>query len=155
MALDIVLPPRDGIPVQLARVAEQAESAASQQRAWLVGMDGAKIELPSEVYLALRGVVRAMSQGQAVTIMVSDSTLTTQQAATLLGVSRPTVTKLLDRGEIPSTRPGRHRRVQLQDVLAYREQRRQTRLEGLAAMAEISQSMGLYDEADQAPIRRH
>jgi excisionase family DNA binding protein len=61
--------------------------------------------------------------------------LTTSQAADLLGVSRPTVIKLLDEGKIPYERIGTHRRIQLRDVLYFREERREEQYRALDEMA--------------------
>lgn len=52
--------------------------------------------------------------------MPGEELLTTQEAADLLGVSRPTLIRLLDAGQIPYARPNRHRRLRLADVVAYR-----------------------------------
>lgn len=61
----------------------------------------------------------ALQQGLAVTVSTHEASLTTQQAADVLGVSRPTLVRLLEHGRIPYEQPGRHRRVQLQDVLDF------------------------------------
>jgi excisionase family DNA binding protein len=91
----------------------------------------------------LRQVVEALQQGLAVTVAPQTQTLTTQQAADLLGVSRPTVIKLLDEGKIPFERTGTHRRILLRDLLAYREQRRADQY----AMLEAT-SVDVDDEGD-------
>lgn len=84
-----------------------------------------QVEIPGEVYRVLLQVIDAMSQGLAVTVMPESQRLTTQQAAELLGVTRPTLIRLLDAGKIPFERVGKHRRLFLHDVLDYREQRRE------------------------------
>ena len=68
---------------------------------------------------------------------------------------RPTFVKLLDAGEIPFTRPVRHRRVRLTDVLAFREYRRAERPAGLSELTRISEDLDLYDDVATAPLRRH
>jgi excisionase family DNA binding protein len=122
----------------LDRVPQASEPAV------LCGPDGTARTLPAEVYEALLVVVRALSEGKAVTVAPVNTTLTTQEAADLLGVSRPTFVKILDEGEIPFSRPGRHRRVLLTDVLAYQELRRAKRRSGLDRLVELTEGSGLY-----------
>jgi excisionase family DNA binding protein len=97
----------------------------------------------AELYRVLRQVVEALWQGFAVTVAPLAQALTTQQAADLLGVSRPTVIKLLDESRIPFERVGTHRRILLRDLLAYREQRRAEQYAALEATA-----VDLDDEQD-------
>jgi excisionase family DNA binding protein len=111
----------------------------------LVGVDeNDRVEVPAAVHRVLRQVVEALRAGKAVTVAPQNMTLTTQQAADLLGVSRPTVVRLIDNAELPAERTGTRRRLLLQDVLAYREQRRQRQYEALTATS------GDLDEDDPA-----
>lgn len=45
-----------------------------------------------------------------ITVVPQTQRLTTQEAADFLGISRPTLVKLLDQEKIPYQQPGRHRR---------------------------------------------
>ena len=102
----------------------------------LVGPDpGEQVEIPAEIYRVLHQVIEAMNQGLAVTVVPQSQTMTTQQAAELLGVSRPTLIRLLETDRIPYERVGSHRRVLLRDVLAYRDQRRAEQYRALEATA--------------------
>ena len=113
---------------------EAAGRVVPEPRYFLAGArPGDQVELPEEVYLALRKVVDAMRSGLAVSVVPQTTRLTTQQAADLLNVSRPTVVKLLDEGEIPFEKAGTHRRVLLADLLDYRDRRRERQYDMLAA----------------------
>lgn len=136
-----VLPPAE--PLQA--LAATLEGFGNEPATTLSGPNGECLVLPPEVFEVLRGVVEAMAQGQAVTIAPVHQRLTTQEAAELLGVSRPTVVKLLEAGEIPFEQPGRHRRVRLADVLAYRERSSTTRRAALDRMVEIADETDLYE----------
>jgi|SRR5690625_377282 len=109
----------------------------------LVTADGRTYPLPEELRDVLVYVGKALGDGQAVIVEPRRTVLSTQEAADLLGVSRPTLVKLLESGQIAFTKPGRHRRVQLEDVLDYQQRTRAHRREALAAMsAEASEDDG-------------
>lgn|SRR5659263_407145 len=96
---------------------------------------GDQVQLPAEMYKLLLQVVSAMQAGLAVTVAPLSQTLTTQQAADLLGISRPTLVRLLDEGHIRYERINSHRRLLLRDVLDFCEQRRRAQYEALEAMS--------------------
>jgi excisionase family DNA binding protein len=114
-------------------------------RATLIGPDGTRLELPGEVFELLRVVVATLAQGLAITVAPHHTVLSTSEAAQLLGVSRPTLVRLLESGEIPYDRPGRHRRVRLADLLAYQQRSHRRRSALLDQMVADSEEAGLYD----------
>ena len=110
---------------------------------------GDHASLPDPVREILINVVGAMRRGQAITIAPRAQRLTTQEAADLLGVSRPTLVKLLEDGRIPYETPGRHRRIKLVDLLTYQALRRGERQRLLGEMTEETQELGLYDQSSE------
>lgn len=75
--------------------------------------------LTPELADVLFKVADQLSRGKAIFVAPYDTKLTTQDAADYLGISRPTLVKLLEQGDIPFTRVGRHRRVMLSDLQHY------------------------------------
>lgn len=144
------------LPAQDSAVLDAAEALLrSEQELSLTGELAGRatsVPVPAELRALLADVVRAMRRGQGVTVAPLSQQLTTQQAADLLGISRPTLVKLLEAGQIPFHTPGRHRRVLLQDVLAFGEQRRGRQKTALRELAADAQDLGLYDTApDELP----
>ena len=54
--------------------------------------------------------------------------------------------RLLDEGKIPHTKTGTHRRVRLDDVVAFKKQRDEGRLDTLDELTRLSQLYGGYEE---------
>jgi excisionase family DNA binding protein len=136
----------------VAELARRGVTVPEPQPA-LVGTDGTRLEVPGPVFEALVHVATAMAQGQGVTVMPLNTLLTTQEAADLLGISRPTLVRLLAEGEIAYEQRGRHRRILLSDLLRYQERMRTDRRESLDRMAREGQEAGLY-EATAGPVPR-
>jgi excisionase family DNA binding protein len=86
-----------------------------------VGPDDIAEDIPLEIYSALREVFQQLMEGQAISLIPDDTLLTTQQGTYILNISRPTLYRLLDEGEIPFVSVGTHRRLRLADVEALRE----------------------------------
>jgi excisionase family DNA binding protein len=137
---DVVFPPADlGELVDLGRFLEEHTDPAL-----LLGPDGEQASLPEEVYRVLIQVVEALREGKVITVVPRMQRLTTQEAADFLGVSRPTLVKLLEQGKIPYDQPGRHRRIMFSDLLKYVERRREEQRAALDRMTEDASAAGIY-----------
>jgi excisionase family DNA binding protein len=77
------------------------------------------IEIPKPAMELLVSLLEMMAAGKTVTLVASQQMLTTQEAADFLKVSRPYLVKLLETGAIPFKKTGSHRRVQVDDLVAF------------------------------------
>lgn len=80
-------------------------------------------------------VLRLVSTGRGFRMIPVDAELTTQEAADCLNVSRPYLIKLLENGEIPHIKTGRHRKVRASELFAYKKKRDETRSAALDDLA--------------------
>lgn len=97
------------------------------------------MELPRSVVELLEAALRLVAVGKAWKLVVIDDEMSTQSAADLLGVSRPFLVKLIDRGDLPGRRVGARRRVRAADVIAYRER---TEAEAAATRRRVDELIG-------------
>ncbi len=140
---DLVFPPDDlSSLLDLARFLENRPEPGL-----LVGVDGDQVPLPPEMYRVLRQAVEVMRTGKAALVAPQNLLLTTREAADLLGVSRPTLVKLLEDGAIPFDQPNRHRRVRLQDVLDHRARRHAAQRAALDQLTEETSALGLDEHS--------
>jgi excisionase family DNA binding protein len=117
---------------EIERLVEQNAS-----RAALIAPNGDKRVIPDEIFRILDQVANALADGQGITVVPQGMSMTTQQAADFLGISRPTLVRLLEAGDIPFDKPGRHRRVKLEDLVDYQASARAGRR---AALRELQRA---------------
>jgi excisionase family DNA binding protein len=118
---------------------------AAEPRPRLTGPDGRSVALPEPIFQVLLQVAAAMKAGLAVTVAPHHLTLSTQEAADLLHISRTTLVRLLETGAIPFEKPSRHRKVRLNDLLEYRRRQRNAAELAFTDMIADTERLGLYD----------
>lgn len=135
------------IPEQKKEAIAKLDEILSHESAQpkLVGSNGEDILIPESVYSILRQIVRAMASAQVISLVPHNHELTTQQAADILNVSRPFLVKLLDEGEIPCIKVGKHRRIRLEDLTFYKQHRDNKRRKHLDRLIEMTEEAGLYE----------
>ncbi len=104
-----------------------------------------KIRLPLKALKLLSDVLKAMSEGTAVSVVPIATEVTTQKAAEVLGCSRPHLVKLLEEGKIEFTKVGKHRRIKLEDVLKHKRQMKEIQKQHLVDIMNFDEEKGLYD----------
>lgn len=127
----------------LGDLADRPSDLTAQCR--LIGPDGESIVIPESVFHVLERVVEVLARGDAITVVPVGRELTTQQAANLLNVSRQYLVRLLNEGALPFRTTGKHRRLQVEDVLAYKEKRDRDRRAALRVLSQMSEDLGGYD----------
>ncbi len=105
-----------------------------------------RVALPDKPYKALLKIIRDLATGRAISLATAAQEMTTQEAANFLGCSRQFFVRLLDEGRIPFHRVGTHRRVYLQDLINYRDERDRRRHEAIQEMARDAVKDGVYDD---------
>ncbi len=105
------------------RQARQLLSRLGTEDPWAVRDADDLRTVPAELSAVLTAIVDSVARGDALTVGGLPDELTTTAAAELLGVSRPTLMKLVTAGDLPAHRVGTHTRLRSADVLAYRDAR--------------------------------
>jgi excisionase family DNA binding protein len=144
----VAAPPEQQAQVAVLSRAMEGMVQAPGRRApkcQLVGPGGKAISIPESVFYVIERVVEVMARGDSIAVVPIGKEVTTQQAADVLNVSRQYLVRLLDEGRIPFRRTGKHRRLRIEDVLSFKEQRDKDRRAGLRELSRLTQEFGGYD----------
>ena len=109
-------------------------------------MDGgsrATVKLPAAAARLLVRILDEMARGNAVTLIPVHAELTTQEAADMLHISRPSLIQLLDEGKMEYRRIGTHRRVRFDALMKYKRKADAARRAVLAELAAYDQGIGI------------
>ena len=104
-----------------------------------------RITLPMSALRLLSDILKAMSEGNPVSIMPIATEVTTQKAAEMLGCSRPYLVKLLEENVIPYTKVGKHRRIMFKDVVEYKNKMKAEQKQNIIDIMNDDEEDGLYD----------
>ncbi|TVR78283.1 MAG: helix-turn-helix domain-containing protein [Saprospirales bacterium] len=104
-----------------------------------------RIKVPLTALKLLAKILKETSRGRPISIVPVATEITTQAAAEMLGCSRPHLIKILEKGNIPFTKIGKHRRIKYQDVVRYKKKLKDQQRELLVEIMKADEESGLYD----------
>jgi excisionase family DNA binding protein len=104
---------------------------------------GRPILVPKALHAQIFAVLSLAAQGCSSAVDRLTPTLTTQQVAARLGVSRPHVVSLIESGKLRGAKVGTHRRVLLADLEAYQARENAHRSKALTALVRQTRKLGL------------
>ncbi len=128
---------------QLTLESGDASGKATRVQIYADGPEPTTVDLPSVVAKLLMDALKETAAGKAVSLVAVEAEITTQQAASLLNISRPHLIGLIDKGLLLARLVGNQRRLPLRDVLEYKSANRAKRHKILDEMAAIDQELGL------------
>lgn len=99
-----------------------------------------RVELPAVASEAIQTLLEHLVNGQRVAILAEDQEISPNDAAEILGMSRPLVVHRMDVGDLPFRYVGKHRRAKLRDVLTLKA-RLDAQQEALDALAEDTEAL--------------
>jgi excisionase family DNA binding protein len=98
--------------------------------------------LPPRALRFFADVLRQMAKREPMMLVPQKLELTTQQAAALLNVSRPFVIKEIEAGRLKCRLINRHRRIEFEELMRYKDEQKQRSAGALKRLNDLSQEMG-------------
>lgn len=101
--------------------------------------DGRQLALSSSTSALLESVLHVAAKGGRVTFTTLPSEMTTAAAASLLGISRPTLMKRIRDGQIPAHKVGSHTRVKTDDLMKFKADRNEKQKKIFSELRKMSE----------------
>ena len=98
------------------------------------------VRLPARAAALIESAVGHLLRGERVAVLAEDQELSPNDAAAILGISRPLAVHRMDIGDLPFRYVGKHRRTKLKDVLALKA-RFDAQRSAMAALADDAEDL--------------
>ncbi|MFJ4029380.1 helix-turn-helix domain-containing protein [Paenarthrobacter sp. NPDC089989] len=122
----------------LSTVRQEVETAPAGVVGFAAVMsDGTVRHLSPELSMIINKAFQALAANGSVTVGTLPQELTSNTAAEVLGISRPTLLKLARDGKIASFKVRTHTRFKRDEVLAFRAEREANRRRAIAELLEL------------------
>jgi excisionase family DNA binding protein len=129
---------------ETSRVLSSRLRSKSPLRLRVVGApEDETVVIPASAVKMLVGILDEMGRGNTVKVIPVHAELTTQEAADMLSISRPSLIQLLDEGKVEYRKIGTHRRVRFESLIAYKRRVHGERLAALNELAAYDQEIGI------------
>lgn len=113
-----------------------AQETAQHLRAALDEVLRSSPEVPATALAAFGRLVDVLAVNADAVVFPADATVSTQEAAALLGVSRMTVVRLIDRDELTAEGGAVHRRISVSELARYQAENNRRRRSAIAELAD-------------------
>ena len=107
-----------------------------------VQINGNSVSLTPRLSALLVQVIERTAEGGATQIQMLPDELTTTVAAEMLGLSRPTLMRLVDAKELPSKKVGTHTRLRTADVIEFKKIRAAARRQAFDDLRALEDELG-------------
>lgn len=104
---------------------------------------GREVPLSAQIHDLLHTLLIDLAQNRPAAVVPLDHELTPNQAADLLNTSRGYVLRLIEDNALPARMVGTHRRIRLEDVLAYKVKSDAEQDKAMNDLVTIEQELGL------------
>lgn len=133
----------DDVEIDEARSfsAHLAHASISGVTVEIDGPNAETVSVPAGLSSLMQAVIEGVGRGAQVTIQSVPIELTTTTAAKMLGMSRPTLMKLVAEGKLPAHKVGSHTRVLAADVASFRDEQREAQRRAFDELREMDDSL--------------
>ena len=122
-----------------------ARDVESVHRALEAAGNEVKVSLSRETAELVARVVDARASGQQIVFIRGDAEVTPNEAAELLGMSRPQVRKLIDQGALDFRKVGAHHRIRVASIQSFLDTERSRRRAALEELTRVQAELGLTE----------